>query len=81
MIVCVCRAVSDRAIRCARDAGAASIEAVGAATGAGTCCGSCHEAIGRILAEPLVELPRVARRSGPAESVPLRTAAGKRETP
>lgn len=76
MIVCCCRAVSDRAIRAARDAGARTLEAVGAATGAGTCCGACHDTIGRILAEPLVELPRVAR-PGPAETVPLRIAAGK----
>ena len=81
MIVCCCRAVSDRAIRAARDAGARTLEAVGAATGAGTCCGACHGEIGRILAEPLVELPRLARPAGPAEAVPARAAAGKRETP
>lgn len=81
MIVCCCRAVSDRAIRAARDRGAGTLEAIGAATGAGTCCGACHGSIARILDEPLVELPRVARRSEPAESVPLRAAAGKREAP
>jgi bacterioferritin-associated ferredoxin len=81
VIVCCCRAVSDRAIRSARDAGAATVEAIGAVTGAGTCCGCCKDAIARILAEPLVELPRVARRPGPAESVPARIAAGKEETP
>jgi bacterioferritin-associated ferredoxin len=81
VIVCVCRAVSDRAVRSARDAGAATVEAIGAATGAGTCCGACHGAIGRILAEPLVELPRVARRAGPAEAVPARAAAGRVDEP
>jgi assimilatory nitrate reductase catalytic subunit len=84
VIVCICRAVSDRAIRAARDAGADTVQAIGAATGAGTCCGCCRGEIERILAEPLVELPRVARAppAGPArESVPLRIAAGKRDAP
>jgi bacterioferritin-associated ferredoxin len=81
VIVCCCRAVSDRAIRVARDAGASTVEAIGVATGAGTCCGCCKGTIARLLAEPLVELPRIARLPGPAESVPARIAAGKEETP
>ncbi|WP_242346191.1 (2Fe-2S)-binding protein [Anaeromyxobacter terrae] len=59
MIVCICRAVSDRAIRSARDAGAGSVEAIGAATGAGTCCGCCRGTIARILAEPRAGVPCV----------------------
>ncbi len=52
MIVCLCEAVTDAAVRAARDAGARTVEAIGAATGAGTDCGSCREAIARILLEP-----------------------------
>ncbi|WP_242340509.1 MULTISPECIES: bacterioferritin-associated ferredoxin [Anaeromyxobacter] len=83
MIVCICRAVSDRAIRAARDAGAASVEAVGAATGAGTCCGCCRGSIARILAEPC-RAPCVAvqdREDTSAETVPLRAAADRLKTP
>lgn len=84
MIVCICRAVSDRAIRAARDAGARSVEAIGAATGAGTCCGCCRGSIARILAEPhLVASPRAPSpgAEAPAESVPLRAAADRLKTP
>jgi bacterioferritin-associated ferredoxin len=83
VIVCICRAVSDRTIRAARDGGALTLEAVGDATGAGTCCGCCRGSIARILAEPLVALPRVARAAAPegAQAVPTRAAAGKRDDP
>ncbi len=89
MIVCLCRAVSDRAIRAARDAGAGSIAAVGAATGAGTCCGCCRGTIAAILAEPRVGVPCAAaprgvqtpRADAPADTVPLRAAADRLKTP
>ena len=82
MIVCICRSVSDRAIRAARDDGAVTLEAIGEATGAGSCCGCCRGSIAKILAEPLVELPRVARPAHEAAgSVPVRAAAGKRDDP
>lgn len=84
MIVCLCRAVSDRAIRTARDRGAGSVEAIGAATGAGTCCGCCRGTIARILAEPRAGPPcqaSPARAEAPAESVPLRAAADRLKTP
>jgi bacterioferritin-associated ferredoxin len=45
MIVCICRAVSDRQVDQAVAEGAASVEAVSASTGACTDCGSCHRAI------------------------------------
>ncbi|WP_068073862.1 nitrate reductase [Novosphingobium lentum] len=48
-IVCVCHGVGDRAITAAVDAGAATVEAIGAATCAGTNCGSCRPAIARLL--------------------------------
>lgn len=50
MIVCVCKAVSDRALRAAREMGARTIQSVAAATGAGAECGCCHGAIAKILA-------------------------------
>ncbi len=85
MIVCICRAVSDRAIRSARDAGARSLEAIGAATGAGTCCGCCRGTIARILAEPCTGVPceaaAPAREDAAAETVPLRAAADRLKTP
>jgi bacterioferritin-associated ferredoxin len=74
--------VSDRAIRTARDRGAGSIEAIGAATGAGTCCGCCRGTIARILAEPRAGSPcQAIPADAPAESVPLRAAADRLKTP
>jgi assimilatory nitrate reductase catalytic subunit len=49
-LVCACLKVGARLIATALAQGAASIEAVGAATGAGTNCGSCRPEIGRMLA-------------------------------
>jgi bacterioferritin-associated ferredoxin len=51
MIVCVCRAVSDRTVRAAISAGAGTVEQVGAACRAGTCCGSCRPQIAALLVE------------------------------
>jgi bacterioferritin-associated ferredoxin len=76
MIVCLCKAVNDRAVRAARDAGADTVEAIGAATGAGTCCGGCKGTIAAILVE--LRLPGHASR---AEAVPLRAAADRLDTP
>ena len=49
-VVCACRDVGARTIATAIAAGCATVEAVGAATGAGTNCGSCRIEIGRMLA-------------------------------
>lgn len=43
MYVCLCRAVTDREILEAVDAGNHSVDSVGESTGAGTCCGGCRE--------------------------------------
>jgi assimilatory nitrate reductase catalytic subunit len=48
-IVCACLKVGAGTIAKACAAGAASVEAVGAATGAGTNCGSCRAEIGRLI--------------------------------
>jgi bacterioferritin-associated ferredoxin len=55
VIVCHCHAVSDRAIRACALKGACSLEEIGDATGAGTCCGGCHSAIEEIVVECAVE--------------------------
>ena len=49
-MVCACLKVAARTIDAAALAGARSVEAIGAATGAGTNCGSCRPEIARRLA-------------------------------
>ncbi len=49
--VCVCFGVGVKAIRTAIDGGCGSVEAVGAATRAGTNCGSCRPEIRTLLAQ------------------------------
>jgi assimilatory nitrate reductase catalytic subunit len=49
-LVCACLRVGARKIEAAIAAGAAGVDAVGAATGAGTNCGSCRPEIARMLA-------------------------------
>jgi bacterioferritin-associated ferredoxin len=80
LIVCVCRFVNDGAVRAARDAGARTVEAIGATTGAGTCCGSCRPSIAAILAEPCRAraCPDCPSRG---DAVPRRIAADKEESP
>ncbi len=80
MIVCLCKVVSARAVRAARDGGATTVEAIGAATGAGTCCGCCRGAIATILAEPCRAVPCPDCPSR-ADAVPLRAAAAARKDP
>jgi len=53
MLVCHCRAVTDRTIRETVRAGACSVEAVGDHCGAGTGCGGCHELVECIVADEL----------------------------
>ncbi|HZZ84697.1 MAG TPA: (2Fe-2S)-binding protein [Anaeromyxobacteraceae bacterium] len=69
MIVCVCRAVSDRQILALAGQGLSS-EEVMARTGAGTCCGSCRPAVTR-----LVMLGRPRAEGAPAEAARQRDAA------
>ena len=83
MIVCMCKVVSDRAIRAARQAGAGTMEAIAAATGAGAGCGCCRDAIAKMLAEPCKPVPCAGcpRRAAANEAVPARIAAQQLETP
>ena len=41
MIICVCKAVSDRHIRAAVNCGASSLRDLSRELGVGTCCGKC----------------------------------------
>lgn len=50
MVLCVCKAVSDREVDAAIAAGARSLEEVAARCEAGTDCGCCREAIEEKLA-------------------------------
>jgi bacterioferritin-associated ferredoxin len=45
MFLCLCRGVTDRTVQKIIDEGATTVAEVGARCGAGTDCGSCHEAI------------------------------------
>ena len=51
MIVCVCQGVRCSAVRSAIRGGALTVEAIGAACGAGTDCGSCHGCIEDLVEE------------------------------
>ena len=48
-MVCVCHGIGENVIREAAMGGAATVDAVGACTSAGTNCGSCRPAIARLL--------------------------------
>ncbi len=49
MYVCICKNVSDSQVRSAIEKGARTVEAVGRATRAGTCCGACHDEIDDLI--------------------------------
>jgi bacterioferritin-associated ferredoxin len=50
MIVCVCKAVSDKHIQAAIDNGAVSLGQIVQELGVGTCCGSCVPHVEETLA-------------------------------
>jgi nitrite reductase (NADH) large subunit len=50
-MICNCHRVTDATIRLAVSGGARSVEAVGAATNAGTGCGSCRTDIARLVGQ------------------------------
>jgi bacterioferritin-associated ferredoxin len=51
MFLCLCRGVTDRTVQKIIDEGATTVAEVGARCGAGTDCGSCHDAIEQRLEE------------------------------
>jgi bacterioferritin-associated ferredoxin len=55
MIVCVCKAVSDRHIRSAVNGGVSSVMELSRKTGLGTCCGKCVPEARTTLAGCLAE--------------------------
>ncbi len=57
-IICLCHRVTERTVRRAVDAGAATIDEVGATCRAGTCCHSCHDSIAAIVDERRVTVRR-----------------------
>jgi bacterioferritin-associated ferredoxin len=62
MVLCICRAVTDREIDAAVRAGARSVDAVSACCGAGTDCGACRDAIEARIEDSCASCPR---RHGP----------------
>ena len=77
MIVCHCKAATDRDIHCAVECGAKTVAEVGAACGAGTGCGACVEYIGDMLVE-LAPRPRAKSDAGvdcPGGPLPLTSHA------
>ena len=58
MVLCICRAVTDREVDAAVDAGARSVDAVGACCGAGTDCGACRDAIAERIEDSCAACPR-----------------------
>ena len=57
MFACICRAVSSERVSTAIDNGAATVEAVSAATGACTGCGTCRERIENMIGERARQCP------------------------
>jgi bacterioferritin-associated ferredoxin len=55
MIVCICKAVSDRHIRSAVTSGISSVTELSRKTGLGTCCGKCVPEARATLAGCLAE--------------------------
>lgn len=55
MLVCHCNGVSDRHIRRVVREGAVTASDVARATGAGSCCGGCREAIDEVVHSELAE--------------------------
>ncbi|MCA9592602.1 MAG: (2Fe-2S)-binding protein [Myxococcales bacterium] len=68
MIVCHCQKVSDRHVRLAVRGGARNVEEVGAACGAGTCCGGCRPALRELIAEEAPETVTVVDAPAPAKA-------------
>jgi bacterioferritin-associated ferredoxin len=51
MIVCVCKAVSDRAIRSSINDGVDSFDELQFELGVATCCGRCEESVRDVMAQ------------------------------
>jgi bacterioferritin-associated ferredoxin len=64
MYVCICNAVTERAIREAADAGVRTLAELSRRTGCGDCCGSCADLAAEILDDArrarTLDLPLIA---------------------
>jgi bacterioferritin-associated ferredoxin len=60
MIVCICHGINEKAIRIAVAEGASSPSDIACATGAGTCCGKCHDCVCEIVNDELGRLMPIA---------------------
>ena len=49
MLICHCRAVTDRTVRAAVRSGAQTVSEVARSCGAGGTCGGCHEAVKELI--------------------------------
>jgi bacterioferritin-associated ferredoxin len=58
MVLCICRAITDREIDAAVRAGASSVDAVAACCGAGSDCGACRDAIEVRITDACAACPR-----------------------
>ena len=70
MYVCICKAVTDSAIRTAVSEGASSLRELSARTGCSTQCGRCVNAVREVLDAALVDL------GAPKSTVELRVVTG-----
>ena len=64
MIICICKAVSDRHIRSAVRGGASSLRDLSRELGVGSCCGKCVPEAKATLAESLNALESRAESAG-----------------
>lgn len=55
MYVCLCKAITDKEVIEAIDAGANSTEALGDQLGVGTCCGCCRDFTSELIDQRLAE--------------------------
>jgi len=71
VIVCSCRAVTDREIRCAARSGARTPQQIAEVCGAGASCGGCRETVHALLEETHDETAQIAAsaRFAPSESL------------
>lgn len=76
MIVCHCRAITDRDIRDSVRSGLTDLTAIEEATGAGSCCGGCLPAVHELITGELRDknAPAQVRSSGPR---PLRVVSSR----
>jgi bacterioferritin-associated ferredoxin len=62
MFACICLAVTCDEVGTVIDEGAATVDSVAEATGAGTGCGTCHERIAAMIGERGLRCPVAALR-------------------